>query len=212
MDETLDDPEIIKLMVSYFYHFEYSVDKSVHVDQPESDDDEFFITRPALEAVTHAKVFAAAIKYQVDGLRDLAVENFKWAVGVTLPIHGGFEHCPELVSARQANVTCFAEVLPVVFNSTPEEVTQLRDIVLETLLDNFVAYKSNEAIKEAMSSIPSLGYDLLRRQYLRPPPQATRSMFVFTCKTCRQVRCEHPLPQSNICDRCCGIENQLPTR
>ena len=66
----MDDPEIIKLMVSFFYHFEYYIGESFHVKHIGTADNTL-APRSPLEAVTNAKVFAAAIKYQVDGLRDL---------------------------------------------------------------------------------------------------------------------------------------------
>lgn len=187
-------------MISYFYHFQYSIGKSVH-------------TAHAPEGVTHAKVFAAAIKYQVDGLRDLAAENFNTAVKHSLNRYWSWDGRGDYaeVAATRTKAHCetlraFAEILTVVFESTPDEVTQLRDTVLEVLLDNFESVKSNHAIEEAMCNIPGLGFELLRRKSLRPPPRENRSRFVFTCKICRQVKCEHPLPKTKVCDRCSTTE------
>lgn len=89
--------------------------------------------------VAHAKVFAAAIKYQVDGLRDFAAYNF----------------ANTFKSSWDSDA--FAESLSVVYRFTPEDVTQLRDIVLEIILDKFETLKECPCVKEAMCSIPSLG-------------------------------------------------------
>lgn len=68
-DYSCDEPEIVELMIEYFYHFDYlrtaaAVSSSVN-------------RKPFL--IKHAKVFAIAIKYQADGLRALAVKKFKEA-------------------------------------------------------------------------------------------------------------------------------------
>jgi hypothetical protein len=147
-------------------------------------------------------VFAAAIKYQIDGLRDVAAERFRSAMETSLPKTWREGDYAKVLAARQACATAFPEVLTVVFNSILECITQLRDILLEVLLDSFYILKSNRTLEEAMSSIPCLGHELLRRRSLRPPTAEPRSRFVFTCKTCHQVRCEHPasVQQTYICD------------
>lgn len=167
-------------MVTYFYQFDYFAG-----GHPAATD-----TTAAI--VTHAKVFAAASKYQVDRLCNLAAEKFQNLVT------NSWNQDP-FVDA--ASCDAFAEAITIVFNSTPEEVTQLREIVLEALLDNFEALKANRAVKEAMDSILGLGYELLRRKCLRPSGYE-RSASTFTCKVCRQVRCEYPNAESGDCDRC----------
>jgi hypothetical protein len=68
--DSCDDPEIVKLMIEYFYHFDYLRAATQARSQAKAPD-AFF--------VEHARVFAMAIKYQAKGLRQLAAHNFKQA-------------------------------------------------------------------------------------------------------------------------------------
>lgn len=61
--ETCDDPGIVKLMIEYFYRFDY-----LRVDPMQ------------VHLVEHAKVFAIAVKYQISGLQDLTAMRFEEAV------------------------------------------------------------------------------------------------------------------------------------
>lgn len=63
-DDCCDEPEVVKLMIEYFYHFDY-------LRSPNNER----IFAPFL--VEHAKVFAMAVKYQAEGLRKLAAQKFK---------------------------------------------------------------------------------------------------------------------------------------
>lgn len=90
-----DDSEIVKLMVNYMYHLDYlpakhdspnlGTDPSMRPILPVPEEDaqktgrDHFKTAPKAEVnliVIHAKVFALAVKYQIDGLRRLAEKNF----------------------------------------------------------------------------------------------------------------------------------------
>ena len=155
-DEACDDPEIIKLMISSFYHLEYTCDGPIRTSKTTTSDDSS-VSRSPESLLTHAKVFAAAIKYQADGLRDLAEEKFR----KTIPFFWNHE--------------IFAEVVMVVFHSTPDGVSTVRDIVIDTLYNHLDALKDKKKIRAALCEIPCLAYILLRRKCEELPAKVIRS-------------------------------------
>lgn len=134
-DYSCDEPEIVELMIEYFYHFDYlrtaaAVSSSVN-------------RKPFL--IKHAKVFAIAIKYQADGLRALAVKKFKEA------------------ALTDWNSDDFAQVVRVVYASTPDDVQELRVITADTIHDHFGDLKDKEDLEMVISGLGDLSYSLLRR-------------------------------------------------
>jgi hypothetical protein len=95
--------------------------------------------------IEHAKVFTIAAKYQIDGLRDLAASKFKDAA-IAHP------DADELVDS-----------IYVAYNSTPEDVTQLRDAVADILHQHFDAIEEDSALETALCYVPRLAYDVLKR-------------------------------------------------
>ncbi|KAM0708098.1 hypothetical protein Q7P35_004747 [Cladosporium inversicolor] len=129
-DDSCDAPEIVELMVEYFYHFDYL--RTAAADG-----------RPSL--IKHAKVFAMAIKYQVDGLRALAAQKFKQA------------------ASTDWSSEDFAHVVHVVYASTPDHTQELREIVADTIYDHFNDLKDKEELEVVISGLGDLSYSLLRR-------------------------------------------------
>jgi len=127
-----------------------------------------------------------AVKYQVPGLSDLASKKLA-----------------EVVQTRW-NDDHFAEVITFVHGSTPEQVTELRKIVKNTICDHMDDFKQKDAIEAAILSVPGLVFDLLKRvrgpkdqytctqghtSYGKTEVQCQASMcsFVFFyCDTCRK--------------------------
>jgi hypothetical protein len=197
-DDFCGDPEIIKLMADYFYHFDYlplaDDDKALqptfeHITmtidfgsdksfsrskkekkesgrkqalghcqtvEPSTSSSTIAIGTPAtppapvapqsrVHVIEHAKVFAMAVKYQVDGLRDLATAKFKQSA------EASWDH------------DYFAHAIFVVYNSTPGEMTQLRDIVSNILHAHFDKLKDKPEVETVVCSIPQLAYTLLKR-------------------------------------------------
>lgn len=130
-------------MISSFYHLEYTCDEPTRTSTTTTSDDPF-VSRTPDSLLTHAKVFAAATKYQADGLRDLAEENFR----KTIPFFW--------------NDAIFAEVVMVVFHSTPDEISILRDIVIDTLYNHIDALKDKKKTRTALCEIPCLEYILVK--------------------------------------------------
>jgi len=127
-DDSCDEPEIVELMIEYFYHFDYLRTAA---------------GKPSL--IKHAKVFAMANKYQVDGLRALAIKKFQQA------------------ASNEWNSDDFAHVVHVVYASTPDNVQELRAITADTIHDHFSDLKDKEELEVVISGLGDLSYSLLRR-------------------------------------------------
>ncbi|KAK4544710.1 hypothetical protein LTR36_003959 [Oleoguttula mirabilis] len=173
-DEACDDPEAIKLMVHFFYHLDYRADvvfvlpsvdaaatptrvkakkqtlkqRPYHAYHPQA---EVMATVPAStltstdgNMVMHAKVFAAAVKYQVPALKSLAASKFAGAV------------------KANTNHDSFAEAAHIVYTTTPEDVRNLRDVVATTLTEHDKLLNSAE-IETVVRSISGLAYELLKK-------------------------------------------------
>lgn len=147
-DDVCDEPEIVKLMVEYFYHFDYLRDTESLTEPSQSSAP---TAKPPSHGyiIEHAKVFAIAVKYQIDGLGDLAASKYKEAVTTCW------------------NKEEFAHSVFVAFNSTAEEVTQLRDIVSDTLHQHFDDLKNKAEVETVICNIPRLAYALLKRSRAR---------------------------------------------
>lgn len=102
-DVGCDDPEAVKHMIRYFYYLDYQADLAI--DGPVNDELAQVVAQPARvskkarksgyvapaqqhaqplvgdgDVVMHAKVFAAAVKYQVPALKALAAAKIESAV------------------------------------------------------------------------------------------------------------------------------------
>lgn len=108
--------------------------------------------------VMHAKVFAAAVKYQVAGLKSLAATNFSNAVGANW------------------NHDSFAEAAHIVYTTTPEDVRTLRDIIT-TILTEHGDLLDKPEVETVVRSISGLAYELLKRS--RTPAEPTNP-----CRVC----------------------------
>ncbi|EMC94013.1 hypothetical protein BAUCODRAFT_57136, partial [Baudoinia panamericana UAMH 10762] len=100
-----DDPEVIELMIGFFYHYDYMISTGTPSNRT---------TGSSQCRITHAKLFAAAVKYQVPGLRALALSKFEQAAKLAW---------------QDAS---FAEAVRVVYKSTLDEVRELRDVIRRT--------------------------------------------------------------------------------
>lgn len=164
-----DDPEIIRIMVNYMYRYNYYAF------------DEIPATADSL--ITHAKVFATAVKYQVEGLVDLAARRFG-------------RRLRDEYDAEE-----FVACIRFVYESTPEDVMQLRNIVVNTLVERFDPLQDSGMVEELMDSNPGLGYNVLRLSTL------AHNQWVHDCKHdrkqlpswCRQ--CFVMLPHCRKCWR-----------
>ncbi len=102
-------------MVHYFYHLGYDVqgqNQSGYFDGPETKGDGTDASEPTL--VTHAKAYALAEKYIIDGLKGLALRKFK-------------------VATESLDVDHFLQATQEVYTSTIEGDRGLRDVVVAIL-------------------------------------------------------------------------------
>lgn len=102
-------------------------------------------SQPQVHILVHARVFAMAVKYQVDGLRELAAAKFK-----------------ESVKAHWSHDE-FVHAISVVHTSTADDVKVLRNIVADTIHDHFDELKLDENFETAVCGMPALAYELLSR-------------------------------------------------
>lgn len=133
--DACDDPEIVKWMIHYFYHLDYL--------NSQSQEDPTRAPETEVHLVEHAKVFAMTIKYQVQGLRNLAASKFEASV------------------AKHWKHDDFSHATYIVYTSTPDDITALRKIVATPIHDNIRLFRKKEEIQSLLRSIPGLAYDLL---------------------------------------------------
>ncbi|KAK7434445.1 BTB/POZ domain-containing protein [Colletotrichum acutatum] len=134
-----DDPCVIDMMMQYFYLLDYR--QSLYTDGLlQSSEQKQAASVSCL--LLHAKVYSAAEKYAVDGLKDLAVAKFKAAAAQV------WDPSDFLYAASEA------------YTSTIDTDRGLRDAVLEA----FAARKdllNNDEAKTTVKRLGSLAYDLL---------------------------------------------------
>jgi len=149
--------------------------------------------------VTHARVFAAAVKYQVSALRRLAATKFAKAVDE------GWDH------------DTFAEATRVAYTTTSDDVRALRDVAANAIHANHQLL-DKECIKTVVCDIPGLGYELLRKAHGMPPVvgmiEDETVPDVPICNQCetpiRFVDCSNCLQEylgccNESCPRCGGV-------
>lgn len=188
-------------MVEYFYHFDYLRDLSqvqsnetegarpskksktglktraetTSVARPTSGNSNSQPLAERVFMIEHAKVFAMAVKYQVDGLKSLALAKFISSV------------------TSHWNHEDFAHTIFVAFNSTAEDVTQLRDVVNNVLHEHFDELQNKAEIETVVCRLPRLTYGLLKRSRETKPPSAlvceqkshvTPSLHEIHCRSC----------------------------
>lgn len=109
--------------------------------------------------VEHAKIFAMAVKYQIEGLRHLAVQKFE----------------REMNKYNVHNHDNFAHAVSIIFTSTPEDIKDLRILVEDLLYTHFEDLKHKDGFEDAMCSLPHLTYSLLKRKSEKPSPTSTET-------------------------------------
>jgi hypothetical protein len=172
VDESCDDPEIVKLMIEYFYHFNYL----------RAEDATGSPATSKVHLIEHAKVFALAVKYQADGLRELAISKFK-----------------ESIEANW-NHEDLSHAIHIVYQSTTDDVTELRDIVTDTVHDHFDELNGQETVKAVVSSIASLAYGLLERFRTTQPKKSTCSFGHYGESKIRKCsNCRYRNEECNLC-------------
>ncbi|KAI7457853.1 hypothetical protein KC351_g18463 [Hortaea werneckii] len=167
-DEACDDPEAIKLMVYYFYHLDYTatIDSTASpLNTPETKSARVMPTPKGQKVnkassrlttfrtlasssrdsdmVMHAKVFAAAVKYQIAALSKLAAKKFEDAVEVN------WRH------------ETFVEAIRIVYSTTPGDVRALRDVVTTTIHRHDDTLLKLDGVLQVVKESKEVMFDLL---------------------------------------------------
>ncbi|KAK3619918.1 hypothetical protein LTR22_025804, partial [Elasticomyces elasticus] len=93
--------------------------------------------------VMHAKVFAAAVKYQLPALQKLAASKFSRAAQINW------------------NDRSFAEATRIAYTTISEDIRDLRDTVLKSINEH-CSLLDKASIETAVKDIAALNFDVLR--------------------------------------------------
>lgn len=99
------------------------------------------------DAYIHAQVYAIGEKYNLQGLKDLAAFNFEESIEY---MFSGVE---------------FFEAVTLVFTSTPETDTSLRDIVAKHIYEEKTLYGMYKELDENMQTTPGLAYHVWKYEW-----------------------------------------------
>lgn len=137
----------------------------------------------------HALVYALAVKYQVSGLKPLRTRKFKSAID-------------------QCWNTCeLAEATRIVYTSTPDEHTDIRDIVLAKIIQHSDKLAEKPDIEATVREIPGLAYALFKRLRVRSKAGHVclecDTSFVKCCPSCGVARLTCKCTVDVDCARCC---------
>lgn len=171
-DDACDDPDIVKLMMHYFYHLDYLNDQS--------EDDSAERAEADVHLVEHAKAFAIATKYQIQGLRTLATSKFKASV------------------AKHWEHDDFSHAVHIVYTSTADDIPELRFIVADAIHNNVDLLCEKPEIQSLLRGLPGLAADLLERGRQASTKARQRQVLFYAA-------CGHSydlLSSSSWCDSC----------
>jgi hypothetical protein len=132
------DVSAVKLMIHYFYHHDYPWELPTHIGH-----DKLTTENVSKGAFTvHSKMYAMGEKYQVPGLKALAIKKF------------------ELCWAKTGAGLNTAIV--IAFMSTPETDQGLRKDIVDTLSNN-PSIPKHQVVDQTIKEIPELVYALYRK-------------------------------------------------
>jgi hypothetical protein len=97
--------------------------------------------------IIHAKVYALAEQYAVEGLKVVALGKFRDEARV----HWASED--------------FLQAAELVYTSTPEHDRGLRDVIRNTFNEHRTGLMDRENVKRYLRDVPDLAYDVLMRLY-----------------------------------------------
>lgn len=177
---------MVELMVSYFYDLTYSCGDTT--DNANNPNDSTAVASDK-HIITHAKMFALAVKYQAKELRHFAKCSFRYATQTAW------------------DSDAFPEAVEIVLNSTPEDVTDLRHIVFDLLNDNLAVFMNKPEINELVHNHPDLAYEVLMRQ--TDSSHQIAEIFESECVVCHQTR-EHMASSPGLPKMCMQCNSGNP--
>lgn len=161
-------------MMSFFYDLTYSCDNvadNANADNANASADSTAATSHE-NIITHASMFAVAVKYQVPELCHFAKCSFR--------------HGVQTAWASEA----FAEAIDIVFTSTPDDVSDLRKIVIDTIHSYFSAIMNKAEIKDVLLKHPLLSYEMLKLELVssRRSAVTTEAGSGSECTICHETK------------------------
>ncbi|KAL2158847.1 hypothetical protein VTH06DRAFT_4039 [Thermothelomyces fergusii] len=141
-----DDPELVRIMIYYLYHLDYSVSppqKQVVSDLEDAQSKNETLAKPTMGVLTtHAKVYTLAEKYLIQGLKTLALQKFTSAI------------------ASSIDVDDYLEAAQEAYTSTIHDDRGLRDAIVETLYIH-ADWLDKENVRRVIQNLGALTYDLV---------------------------------------------------
>ncbi|KAE8384180.1 hypothetical protein BDV23DRAFT_189479 [Aspergillus alliaceus] len=138
-----DDPQIVDIMINYFYHLDYNVFSQENGMDSQNPRSEIFEVPQAHSSLTiHAKVYCLGEKYLISSLKALALQKFK------------------ATAREQWDVNDFLEAAKQAYTSTIETDRGLKDAVIAVLYDHSELLDREEA-QFVFKELNMLTYDLL---------------------------------------------------
>lgn len=142
LDLTGDDPHAVDCMLQYFYSLDYNF-PIPSLTEPDHDVDGAYHATPSI-LVLHARIYAVAEQYMVDGLKALALEKFAGAAENRWSTHDFLE------AAREA------------YALTPDSDRGLRNIVVKVFQTHQRALLDKEEAVQLLIDVPLLAVHLLK--------------------------------------------------
>ncbi|KAI1157309.1 hypothetical protein F5B18DRAFT_666051 [Nemania serpens] len=140
-----DNPWAVKIMVNYFYYFEYNIQSVREFSQISSEATHASFgetSQTPSGLVLHTMVYALAEKYNIPGLKEFALQEFKAAV------------------AGHLTTPSFLEAAKEAYASTIEADRGLRDVIVTTFYKH-PELLDQEETRHALKESGTLAYDLL---------------------------------------------------
>ncbi|PWI64994.1 hypothetical protein PCL_08353 [Purpureocillium lilacinum] len=146
-----DDPYAVDCMLQYFYHLSYTIPPSAlegSGDRTATIADSLQLANSVL--VVHARVYAIAEKYEIQGLKILAGANFTSAAG------------------QRWNTDDFLAAAYEVFESTDDTDHGLRDVVVSVFRSHKNQLLRKEQAENLLMDLPALTVELLKDPQQQP--------------------------------------------
>lgn len=97
--------------------------------------------------IVHAKMYAIAEQYQIEGLKELAVDKF--------------------IAASEDHFTNegFYDAIDIVYTTTVGEDLRLRDVVAKYICDDIEVYGLHSRAEEKLQSVPDLAFRVMKMHF-----------------------------------------------
>lgn len=129
------------------------------------------------QLLEHVKIFAIAVKYEVNTLRALAAEKFR-----------------EGIASHWSHAE-FAQALHLAYATTPDDAKELRELCVQKLSEHTDSLVKKPEIETVICSINGLAYEVRKRS------SAPKCDQPYCCKPGRKYRCTYTTYDGGVCHR-----------